>query len=231
MSAEPPDPNIKESPDLSKGRIIAKEILGYENPKIRNVSDQTMYELASEPEICKTDLGLILDTKCAAHQYIASLSLSSLSAAIKNDIQTVMGVNIDDAKLEFLDTKAPNLLNNPYYLIFKYDKKNIFVDYYNKKKSKTLKVGYYRIKGNSPQEVISSVNKTFGLDNVEIILPSKITKIDNPSSFFNKDILIFNYDHDKKEFFTEYYSTKDISYYRIKGNSPTEIIKLFNLTF
>ena len=229
MSAVPPDPSIKEPADLTKGRIIAKEILGYESPKIRDVSDQIMYELAAEPENCKTDRGVILDTKCAAHQYIAALSLSSLSAAIKNDIKSVMGVNISDANIEFFDEKTPNILNTPYYLIFKYDNKNFFVDYYNKKKTNTLKIGYYRIKGKTPEEIINLVNKTFGINP-----SSNIIKIDNPTSFFDPNILVFNYDG--KEFFTEYYNPKEfddfkVGYYRIQGSDPQEIIKLFNMTF
>ena len=226
MSAVPPDPSIKEPVSLTRGRIIAKEILGYENPKIRNVSDKTMYELAEEPEICKTDLGLILDTKCAAHQYIAALSLSSLSAAIKNDIRSVMGVNIDEANIEFFDEKTPKLLNTPYYLIFKYDTKTFFVDYYNKKKTNTLKIGYYRIKGKTPEEIISLLNKTFGIDP-----SSNVIKIDNPTSFFDPNFLVFNYDAEKKEFFTEYYNAKDKGYYRIQGRDPQEIMKLFNMSF
>lgn len=230
MSAVPPDPRIIEPAALEKGTIIAKEILGYENPKIKNVSDGIMAELAAEPEICKTDLGLILDTKCAAHQYIAALSLSSLSAAIKNDIRSVMavnmGVNTAETKVTFFDEKKPKILNTPYYLIFKYKNNTFFVDYYNKKKTNTLKVGYYRIKGDTPQDIINLVNKTFGIDP-----SSNIIKIDNPSSFFDPNFLVFNYDRDKKEFFTEYYNTKDKSYYRIQGSDPQEIIKLFSMSF
>jgi hypothetical protein len=231
MSAVPPDPSIKEPADLTRGRIIAKEILGYENPKIRNVSDQTLYELAAEPEICKTDSGVILDTKCAAHQYIAALSLSSLSAAIKNDIRTVMGVNISDANIEFFDEKTPKLFNTPYYLIFKYENNIFFVDYYNKKKTNTLKVGYYRVKGKTPEEIINLLNKNFGINP-----SSNIIKINSPTSFFDPKFLVFNYDSDKKEYFTEYYNSKEfddfkVGYYRIQGSDPQEIIKLFSMTF
>lgn len=69
-----------------EGIKVAEEILGNVEA-VNDLNPELICKIAEEPDICKTDRGVILDSRCAAHQVVLSQSLSSLHLSVRNDIK------------------------------------------------------------------------------------------------------------------------------------------------
>jgi hypothetical protein len=183
-----------------EGIKIAEEILG-NSGAVNDLNPDLVCKLAEEPDICETDRGVILDSRCAAHQVVLSQSLSSLDLSVRNDIKKAnaeykakLGLPIGPvmptalgkrARPEQTPTPTPTPKPKP------------------KKPTKT------------PTPTPTQSQSIVKYDN----------EPDNWNGTGDPNLLTFNFDSSKNKLYSEY--SDENKFYRIYGDNPEQIIDLF----